>query len=466
MGLGKIRKLKSIIKGGILRKVGKLIGKASGRLHTVRTLLFKLKSAQINRIVGSSQLVASQVEVLGGNVARYASPIGAVAGGVSKVAGTAADIQAQVNGFVSSIDEYFFRLGRQLYKRCYRILKLCSKVLGTISKFSSRIFRIIRIVKAILKIGKWVAKLLGATVFSKLIAKAEIFLQKIENALLIISRSTGQLAAICRDLFDQLSQVDEKYDIRPEDLSGFDREFRIECIPDRLYPDDEFCDPDWDDELDNDSVIQSELQELDSELDDLEFEIEEILNRRAPQTKNECLRFLADLDCVDKLEGIINGLNNISTSDGDAQSIINRAKGNINTAKVNIESSVGILDFENVGFPPYDASNDRITEASSETNAPAAAIVNVKELNIDRAGIEVDGDVEYNDKFIPEYLNHRQHIKNEEIDKLTGPEKVSRYKTGVTLRKAMDFVTPEELLKVEPTLFNIDTARDVKFYLE
>lgn len=466
MGLGSITKLKSVMKGGLLRKIGKFIGKASSRLHKVRVFIFQLKSAQINRIAGSANIVASQVDVLGGRLGTYAQPIGAVAGGISTAASSAADVAAQANGFMTALDERLFRLGRQLYKRCYRILKLCSEVLGTISKFAKRIRKVIRIIRLALKVGKWIAKLLGGAKLSSLIAKAEIFLERIEAALLIVQRSTGQLAAICRDLSDQLTQMNDKYDITDADLIGLDGDDKIVCIPDRLYPSDEFCDPDWEDDIDNSIVIEDELRELDFELDSLELEVEDILDRRAPQTKNECLRFLADLDCVDKLEAIVNGLENINSSDADAQEIINRAKGNITSAKNNIESSVGILDFENVGFGPWDTSNANIIDTIGQTEPANSSVRELKEKNIQKISVQSDIGIEYNDNNVPEYLNYRQHIKNDQLNKLTGDEVLTRYKQGISLRNAVEFVTPEQILAIEPKLIQIGNSIDNDFQLK
>jgi len=440
MGLGSIRKLRGVLKGGLRRKIGKLLGKVDGRLGKVLKFIFKLKISQINRIAGSTSVVAAQASAIGGAIGTLSGPVGYVAGGLSSVAGSLDDVSAQANGFLTSLDEKIFRTGRKLYKRCYRILRLCTKVLGTISKFARKIRKIIKIVKFALKIAKFVMRIVGVGAGTKLITKALEFLKQIDDVLLIVQRATGQFAAICRDLSDQLEGMKEKYEIAEQDLSGLESDNRV-CIKDRFWVEsveDEFCDPDWDDEIDDTSKIDSDLAILDTELDNIEREIQLLLDRRAPQTKNECLRFLADLDCVDRLDAIVNGLDNINSPDPGAQAIIDRAKANIDSAKTNIETAVGVLDFESVNFPPHDTANAPIIETISGTKQAADSIKGLKKANLTNISKDGFAGVEYNDNKIPEYLNYRKDIDDQNLTKLTGSDFISRYKKGISLREAID----------------------------
>lgn len=443
--MGIVSKIKKALRGGLLRKVGGMIGKSDSRLGKVRVFICKMKLSQINRIAVSTGAVAGQVSVISGGLGSLGEPIKTVAGGLSTAAGSVADAAAQVNGFLTSLDERLFRTGRKLYKQCYRILKLCTDVMSVISKYAKQIRKIVKIIRTALKIIKFILKILGMGPAMTLIVKVEAFLKKLDAALLIVSRSTGQLAAICRDLMDQLMGMDSKYLIEPSDLDGLRSEGRVACLPDRLFPEDEFCDPDWDDEIDNKMVVANDLQLLDDELLNIELELEALFDRRSPQTKNECLRFLADLDCVDKLDAIVGGLGDISTDDSDAQAIIDRARSNIGSARDNIRNSVGNLDFQNVGFAPMDASNAPIIETIAPMKIATDTVVYVKEQNLQRLSVQGNTGVEYNNNKIPEYLDYRKDIDEGNVSKLTGPDFISKYNLGMSMRQAVNDI-PTDLL--------------------
>jgi len=467
MGLGKIRKLRRALRGGLLRIIGRKIGKADGRLQRVRGFIFKLKLTQINRIALGTNVVATQVSTIAGS-----NPISLVAGGLSSTAGSFADTAARANGFVSSLDQRLFALGRNLYKRCYRILKLCSIVLGTISKYARRLRRIVRIIKLALKIVKFILKFIGAGAGTKLIIKAQDFLNKLDNALLIVGRSTGQLAAICRDLFDQLSSLKEKYQIEPEDLVDLDGDTKIPCLPGRFDYDIDFCDPDWDDDIDNRETIDTELATLDSELTVIELEVNTLFDRRVPQTKNECLRFLADLDCIDRLDAIVGGLNDISVNDDYAGSIIDRAKGNIQSARDRIDSAVGILDFEDTTTPDI-VTNTSDIQVYNNLNVPIVDTLNSsksdenkikKDANdtLDSISKNDGSGVEYDNNNIPEYLDYRTSIDDGNLEKLTGPDYSSRYLQGVTLRQAVENPSVEMYKEINDRILRTNTGTELK----